>query len=162
MQIVHDLLQVFFGFVLASNIAEMDALRRLYIDLGVGFSGGTEHHGVFAACLFHQFFAHILADADKNEQRQYCRGQKADDGGSGFLYLFRKGCTCIVQPLGQGRVIHRARLINSGVVLIGKYDAVILDLHTADVLIIDHGHKGSVVYIRDLPSEQQRRDQQIE
>ena len=77
-----------------------------------------------------------------NQKVQHRRGllhDLAGEGGSG-----------IVQPLGQAGVVHQAGLVDLRLVLIGKDDLVGFNVHTADVLLLGHGHKGAVVHLFDL------------
>ena len=67
-QVIHDLLQVFLGFVLTGHIGKADAVGGLDIDLGVGLAHAAEHHGARAAAgLFHQLFVHVVAQCHKDD-----------------------------------------------------------------------------------------------
>ena len=76
MQIVNDLLQVFFCFFFTCHITETDALRGRHINFGIAFSH-TECHRVFAAHLIHHLAAHILAERNKDHKRKDTCQQKA-------------------------------------------------------------------------------------
>ena len=76
MEIVDYLRKALFRLVLTRNVAEMYALGRRDIDLRVALAE-AECHGVFAARLFHQLLAHILAESDENYQREHKSQQEA-------------------------------------------------------------------------------------
>ena len=163
MEIVHDLLQVLLGLILAGHVGKVDALGGLHIDLGIGLPG-AEHHGAGASGPVRQLLGHQLADGDEHDDGQDPRQHKAQQR-RGLLYNvpgeLRSG---VIQPLGQVRVVHGAGLIDLAAVLVGEDDLVVLHLHLADLLVFGHGHEGAVVHLlHRVPGHQghqQKVDQQ--
>ena len=68
-EIIHDLSQIFFGLVLPGHIAEADTLGGLDVDLGVTFPH-AKGHGILAARLLHQLFAHIASQCNEDQDRK--------------------------------------------------------------------------------------------
>ena len=160
MEVVHDLGQVLLGLVLAGHVRKADAVRGLDVDAGVGLAH-PEGHAVLAAHLLHHLFAHVLSQADEDDQRQHERQQKAQNGRA-LVADAVKGRAGLVQPLGQGGVVHGPGLVDLGVVLVGKGDLGAGDFHHADILFLDHIHEGAVVHLVDLGPHQHGRHDQIE
>ena len=162
-QIIHDLLQVFLGFILTGHIRKADAVGGLHIDLGVGLAHAAEHHGPRAAAgLFHQLFVHLVADETEQQDGQHKPDQEIEHRRPLLHDLAGKLCSGIIQALGKLRVIHQASLVDLLFLLIGKNDLIGLDIHTADVLFLGHGHKGTVVHFLHLTLAHPRQQHKVE
>ena len=121
MQVIHDLLQVLLGFVLASHIGKADAVGGLDVDLGVGFAHAAEHHGARAAArLIHQLFVHVVAQCHKDDNRQHEAGEEAQQGRGLLHDLAGELGPGVVQALRKVGVTHKASLIHLRVLFIGK------------------------------------------
>ena len=163
MQVIHDLLQVFLGFILTGNIRKADAVGGLHIDLGVGFAHAAEHHGPrTAAGLFHQLFVHLVADEAEQQDGQQEPDQEIEHRRPLLHDLAGKLCSGIIQALGKLRVVHQAGLVDLLFLFIGKNDLVGFDIHTADVLFLGHGHKGTVVHFLHLTLAHPRQQHKVE
>ena len=140
----------------------MDALRRLDVDPGAGIAGAAEHQRIFAARIFQQLLAQILADANEDDERQDRRKEEAHDRRGRLLHLFGERRAAVVQALGQRGIVHCTGRVDRRFVLVGKDDLVAVHLHLADVLFLDHAHERAVVHLRDLLLHEKRRHDEIE
>lgn len=120
----------------------MNALCGLDVNLGIALAH-AEHHGIFAACLIHEFFAHVLPEADKDNQRQNKGQQEAENRGSGLLDFLLKFCAGIVQTLYQLRVIHFTGLVCGLVGFVGKNNFAVVNFDFSDVL--------SAIMLKNVP-----------
>ena len=162
-QVIHDLLQVFLSFILTGNIRKADAVGGLHIDLGIGFAHAAEHHGPRAAAgLFHQLFVHLVADEAEQQDGQQEPDQEIEHRRPLLHDLAGKLCSGIIQALGKLRVVHQAGLVDLLFLFIGKNDLVGFDIHTADVLFLGHGHKGTVVHFLHLTLAHPRQQHKVE
>ena len=160
MEVIHDLLQVLLGLVLAGHVGEFDALRGLDIHLGVGFAEG---HGVGTAHLLHHLAGHELAQGDKDDEGQD-PPQQADQQG-GLLDLHAGGGDSgLQQPLCQVRIRDHGGLINGISILVGEQNAVVLllDLRLSHLGALHHAHKGVVVHLADLALGHPGHGQEVE
>ena len=162
MQVVDDLLQVLLGFVLTGHIRKVDALGGLDVDLGIGFSHAAEHHRVGAAHLFHELFVHKVAQRGEEDDGQHEPEQEAEDGRGLLHDLAGKRSPGVIQALGEAGVVHQAGPVDLGLVFVGKDDLVALNVHTADVLILCHAHKGAVIHLFDLALAHPRYQNEVE
>ena len=162
MQIIDDLLQILFGLVLAGHIREADAVGGLDIDLGVGLTHAAEHHRVRAAGLLHQLPVHNIAQPDEEDDGQHEAGEEAQQGRGLLHDLAGKRSPGVIQALGEAGVVHQAGPVDLGLVFVGKDDLVALNVHTADVLFLGHGHKGAVVHLFDLALPHPRQQHKVE
>ena len=62
----------------------------------------------------------------------------------------------VVQALREIRVIHRSRLVDCGVILVGEHDLRIAYFNLTDILFLYHLHKCSVVNLHDLTLHKNR------
>ena len=162
-QVIHDLLQVFLSFILTGNIRKADAVGGLHIDLGVGLAHAAEHHSPRAAAgLFHQLFVHLVADEAEQQDGQQEPDQEIEYRRPLLHDLAGKLCSGIIQALGKLRVVHQAGLVDLLFLFIGKNDLVGFDIHTADVLFLGHGHKGTVVHFLHLTLAHPRHQHKVE
>ena len=162
-QVIHDLLQVFLSFILTGNIRKADAVGGLHIDLGVGLAHAAEHHGPRAAAgLFHQLFVHLVADEAEQQDGQQEPDQEIEHRRPLLHDLAGKLCSGIIQALGKLRVVHQAGLVDLLFLFIGKNDLVGFNIHTADVLFLGHGHKGTVVHFLHLTLAHPRQQHKVE
>ncbi len=160
MQVIDDLLQILLGLILPGHIGKANALGGLDIDLGTGPSG-TEHQGVLAPGLLHELFAHVLADAEKNQQRKNDGQEEGQQRRGGLLHLLGEGGPGVIEALGQGGVVHGSGGVDGAIGFPGENDLVALHLHLADVLVLNHLHEGAVVRLRDLIAGNQGRNQKV-
>ena len=144
------------------HVGKADALGGGDVDLGVAPAQAEGHGALAAAGLLHELFAHVLAQPDKDEDGQDKGEQEAPDGGDGLLDHPGKIRPGVVEPLGEGGVLHGGRLIDHGPVLVRKQDPGVLHLYRADVLLVDHVHEGAVVHLRHLLPGEERGDQGVE
>ena len=161
MEIVHDLLQVLLGLILAGHVGEVDALGGLHIDLGVGFSC-AEHHGPGASGPVRQLLGHQLADGDEDDDGQDPRQHKAQQRRCLLHDVPGELRPGVVQPLGQVRVVHGPGFIDLAAVLVGEDDLVVLHLHLADLLVFGHGHEGAVVHLLHRVAGHQGHQQKVD
>ena len=94
----------FLCFILTGNIAEMDALRGLHIDLGAGISRQRRTSWSFAAGLLDQFFAQHWPIPIKNKQRQMAVVRKLTQGEVVF-----SACLVKVAPASYSRWVRVGR-----------------------------------------------------
>ena len=160
MQIIHDFGEVLLGFVLTGHVRKLDALRGFHVHLRVGFAR-AEHHGVRTAHFLHHLLGEHLPQANKNHNGQHPAEQKAQNGRHLLLNFAGELRPVVIQALGQFRVAHQAGLVHLLVVLVGKEDLVVLQLHLADVVVVGHLHEGVVIHFFDLPLTDRGHDQHI-
>ena len=135
----------------------------LHIDLGIGFAHAAEHHGPRAAAgLFHQLFVHLVADEAEQQDRQQEPDQEIEHRRALLHDLAGKLRSGVIQALGKLRVVHQAGLVDLLFLFIGKNDLVGFDIHTADVLFLGHGHKGTVVHFLHLTLAHPRQQHKVE
>ena len=161
MQVVDDLGQVLLGLVLTGDVGELDALGGLDIDLCVR-AAEPEHHGVRPAGLVRHALEHELAEGDKTRDRQQPRQQKRQKRRHLLDDLTRELRAGVLQAVDQVGIVHRAGLVDLGVVFVCEEDLVVLHLHAADLFVLRHGHERAVVDLLDAAAVQQRRYEQIE
>ena len=56
-----------------------------------------------------------------------------------------------MQTVYQPRVVHKSGFVDLSVVLIGKYDTVVLNIYAAYVVFLGHCHKRTVIDFFYLP-----------
>lgn len=139
----------------------MNALCRLDVNLGVALAH-AEHHGVFAARLIHELFAHVLAETDKDNQRQNKGQQETENWGSGLLDFLLELCAGIVQTLYQLRVIHFTGLVCGLVGFVGKNNFAVVNFDFSDVFVSNHAQKRAVIDILDLMLHEHRPCDQVQ
>ena len=162
MEEIDYLLEQLLGLVLSGDVGKADAGRRGDIDLRAGIAhaeghraSGTVHH------LAHSFRKYLPED-DKEQYREEPAYEEGEKGRGLCDYLGGKLCARLVQTLGQRRVVHKSGLIYLFIVLVGKKDLVILYLYLADILLVDHIHKGAVIGLDDRGFGELRYDKGIE
>ena len=163
MQIVHDLPQAVLGLVLTGHIGELDALGGFDIDPGVA-PAEAEGHRIGPAGPVHHLLCHILSEQIEQRKRQNPAEQQRDPGAGLFDDLAVAVHLVVQQPLGQIRVGEHTRLVDDGVVLIGKEDLIFrgLDIGPGDLAVFHHRDKGIVVHLPDLPLGQPWHHKQVE
>ena len=161
MKIVHNLLQAFFGLILAGHIRKFDALGGLDIHLGVGFS---KAHRVGASSPLHQFFIHIVSQQGEQDNGQHPADKEAEHGVCPLQDLSRVLGSRILEHLGKVRIGDHARLIDGGALFVGKDNLVLclIHLYQAQVLVLCHLDKGAVVHLFHPVLDNHRRDQHVE
>jgi len=160
-QVVDDLGQVFLGLVLTGDVGELDALGGLDIDLRVR-AAEPEHHGVRPAGLVRHALEHELAEGDKKHDRQQPRQQKRQKRRHLLDDLAREFRAGVLQAVDQVGIVHRAGLVDLGVVFVREDDLVVLHLHAADLFVLRHGHERAVVDLLDLPLAQPRHGEEVD
>ena len=140
----------------------MDTVGGFYVDLRVALAQ-VEHHGTGAAGLVHHLSGQVLAEEDKDEDRQDPGEQKTGEGRRLFHDLARKLRAGFVQALHQPRIVHDAGAVDlRGIRLVRKQDHVGADFHLSDLFFLRHGHEGAVVHLLDLLFCQGRQYQSVE
>ena len=148
-QVIHDLLQIVFGFVHALHVGEVDAVRGLDVDLGVALTH-VEDHGTGATGLVHQALGQELSQHQEDEDRQDPGEDEARQRRRLLDDLAREFRTGFVQTLRQPRVVHDAGAVEQRTVLVREQDHVAAHFDLADLAVFRHGHEGAVVHLFDL------------
>ena len=136
----------------------MNSFRGLYIHLRIALSAHTEHHGILAACLFHQLLRKESSKYPEQQKRHNHRYQKAHKRGCPRLDFFRELRTAVIEPLCQVIVRHESGLVDCALRLIRKCDLCAVDLYLTDIFILGHLHECSVINFLYLPFCQHRGD----
>ena len=66
-----------------------------------------------------------------------------------------------MKPLRKGWVVHGPGLIYAGVILVCKHNLGFGDFHLADIFVLDHVHKSTIIHLLHLSLCQQRCDKKI-
>ena len=145
MEVIHNFRQTFLGLVHALHIGKADAIGGFDIDLGIGFAH-IEGHGIGTTCFVHHFLGHELSKGYKNHTGQNPGQQKTKQRRS-LLHDFctKVGNTGSIQPFCQIGIFQNTGLINLGFFLVCKHDLIGLDIHSSDILLLSHGHKGAII-----------------
>ena len=161
MEVLHDLLQIVLGLILAGHVGELDALGGLHVHLGAGLA---KRHGVGAAQVLHHPAGEILPQGDEDHDGQHPAQEEADDGIRLPDDLAGEPGAGILKHLLQVRVRDHAGGVDGGAVLIGKDDLILrlLDLHLAQLVVLRHVHEGAVVHLPDLLAGHPGHGQEIE
>ena len=160
-QIINDLRKVLLGLVLTRHIGKTDAVGGWNVDLGVALSH-AEGHGVRPACLRHHLLGHVLSQGREDQDGQNKTQEKAEQRRHSFFNVPGKRRAGGVKAIRQGRIVHFTGLVDLFAVLVRKDDLGIIDLHGADVLVLDHFHKGAVVHFLHTGARKQRRHDHVE
>ena len=92
----------------------------------------------------------------KNSDGQDHAEEKAQQRRHFTCDVSGKCCSGGVEPIRQCGVVHFPGFVDLLFLLIREHDLRVVHLHIADVLLLDHLHKGAVVYLLHLVSLQQR------
>ena len=160
-QVLHDLHQVFLGFLFPRDIAEADALGRFDVDLGVA-PAHAEHHGRCSAVgAVDHFFVQIIAESSKNRDRQYPVEQKCRHGRRLRYDITPEFCPGLIETLNQSLVRHISGAVDLAV-LIRKQDIAGSQLDLLDLLAVRHRHKCLVADLLDRSPLKGRHDKSID
>ena len=144
-QILHDLHEIFLGFLFARDIREADAFGRFDIDLGVALAHAKHHRRGSASRPVHHFFIQIVPESSENRDWQDPVEQESRHRrclGNNVAPEFRPR---LVKPLDQTVIFHVSGTISFSV-LVCKKNIAGPEFHFLDLLVLRHGHKRPVIH----------------
>ena len=147
MQIFHDLLQVFLGFLFSGHVRETDSLRGFDIHFGVAFAH-PEHHGIGTAHLIHHPFGQHPVDSKKDDHGKDPVQHKGHNRRCLLYDLALKGNAVLMQAVYQTGVLYGAGLIIIAF-LVFEQNLIAGNLDFRDLLLFCHGNEGIVIHLLD-------------
>ena len=161
MQEIDDLLQAFFGFVLARDVVELDA-GLVVDDILLGARFAAEQHRVAAAHILHAFGKHVVGEPeqqDDGQETQHKAEQRVPDRGG--LVDGAEIDAGVLQPADKLGILRDGVGLVGVFLFIDKEDLLVLQLDGGKFFFFQHLQKGAVTDALDAGLHHGREQKQV-